>query len=137
MKSSKLLILLFSSLLTGGAAQAELIGVNPEKLQGMIEQGALVVDVRTEAEWDKTGIIPSSHKLMYYDENGNSNADQWLAQLRAMKSTENQAVVVVCHSGGRSASVGNFLDKDVGMSNIYHLEDGISGWINQGKAVDK
>ena len=137
MKLLKLLILLFSSLLTGMSAHAELIGVDPDKLQSMIDQGALVVDVRTQKEWDTTGVIPSSHKLMYYDENGNSSADQWLAELRGLRHTEDQAVVIVCHSGGRSASVGHFLDNEVGMSNVYHLENGISGWINQGKAVEK
>lgn len=133
----KFYILLFSSLLASSTALAELIGINPDQLQTMIDQGALVVDVRTPNEWDKTGIIPNSHKLMYYDEDGNSDAQKWLTQLRALKNSKDQPVVVVCHSGRRSAAVGQFLDNKVGMPNVYHLENGISGWINQGKKVDK
>ena len=133
----KLSLLFFCCLLISGLAFAELIGVNPDKLQEMADQGALVIDIRTENEWQTTGTIPSSQKLMFYDENGNSDADQWLAQLQKLKSSPDQPVIVVCHSGGRSSSVGKYLNTEIGMPNVYHLENGISGWIKQGKATDK
>lgn len=133
----KLSLLFFSCLLISGLAVAELEGVDPDKLQEMADRGALVVDIRTEKEWQSTGIISSSQKLMFYDEDGEYNADQWLAQLRKLKSSVDQPVIVVCHSGGRSSSVGKYLNNKIGMPNVYHLENGISGWIKQGKTTDK
>ncbi len=133
----KLSILFFSCLLISGLAFADLIGIDPDKLQEMADQGALIIDIRTEKEWQTTGTIPSSQKLMYYDEDGKYDTDEWLAHLRKLKSSPDQPVVVVCHSGGRSSSVGKYLSTSIGMPNVYHLENGISGWIKQGKATDE
>ena len=115
---------------------AEVIDVNPDQLEQMLrDQDALVIDVRTPGEWKETGTIPSSRTLMYFDEEGNSDSQQWLAQLNQIKKP-GQRVVLVCHSGGRSSKVAEFLDQEVGMAQVFNLEEGISAWIEHGKRTE-
>lgn len=112
---------------------AEVSDVNPDQLQRMIaEQNTLVIDVRTPEEWRTTGTIPSSRTMMFYDQDGDSDPQQWLEQLMKIK-IPGQRVVLVCHSGGRSAKVAEFLDQEAQISDVYNLEDGISSWIEKGK----
>lgn len=123
-------------LLYGGPAFAEVIGIGPDQVAEMVKnRNALVIDVRTPREWNETGTIPSSRTLMFFDENGEYDSQKWLAELRRIKKPD-QAVILVCRSGKRSSKVGDFLDRDVGLKNIYHLENGITEWIRQGKATE-
>lgn len=39
-------------------------------------------------------------------------------------------VVIHCKSGGRSGSVCNYLETELGYSNLYNLEGGIMAWKN-------
>jgi rhodanese-related sulfurtransferase len=123
-------------MMLGSPGFAEVIGVDPDNLEQLVrEQDALVIDVRTPAEWKETGTIPSSRMIMFYDENGEHDSKKWLDQLMQVKKPD-QKVILVCRSGGRSARVGEFLDREIGMKNIYHLENGITGWIEKGKGVE-
>lgn len=116
-------------------ALTEVVGVDPDQLEEMVaKQDALVIDVRTPQEWETTGIIPSSQKLMFFNEEGKSDSEKWLAKLNQLKKAD-QPVILVCHSGGRSSKVGHFLNDKIGMKNVYHLENGISGWKKEGKAT--
>lgn len=54
------------ALTCGNALAAELIGVTPDELQSLREQGALVVDIRTPEEWRATGLIPGSQRLTFF-----------------------------------------------------------------------
>ncbi len=119
--------------LSSGIVSSEVVGLDPDGLDKMTSQGAVVIDIRTPAEWENTGVIPASQPLMFYDEDGNSDSEKWLKQLTKLKNNPDQPVVLVCHSGGRSSKVGEFLDKQIGMKNIHHLEGGISGWKKAGK----
>ncbi|MDD5036793.1 MAG: rhodanese-like domain-containing protein [Methylococcaceae bacterium] len=112
-----------------GYCQAgELLGLTPDELQAMENQGALVVDVRTPQEWKSTGIIPGSHALTYFDANGGYDKEGWLKQLKPLMKSPDQALIMVCRSGHRSAMVGRMLSDEAGYSKVYHLEKGIRGW---------
>lgn len=127
------LLVLFSSLLTA----AELTDLNNAQLQAMqLNDDALVIDVRTAQEWRNTGIIPNSRKLEFFNKDGKYNAEQWLKSLNKLKSRPDQPVILVCRSGNRSGMVGNFLAKQQGMSNVYHLSSGIQSWIKAGNITE-
>jgi rhodanese-related sulfurtransferase len=109
--------------------------LNPEQLQSLQQtQNALVVDVRTAAEWQASGIIPNSQKLQGFDSNGKFDADKWLSDLQKLKSSAEQPVILVCRSGNRSSKIGDILAQH-GEKNIYHLSNGIQGWIQSGLPV--
>jgi len=125
-------------LLTACAAFAgELVNLTPGQLQAMQAQGALVVDVRTPEEWHKSGMIPGSRGLTYFDANGGYDREGWLNQLKPLRSSPDQPVILVCRSGHRSAEVGKMMVNDAGYAKVYQLEKGIKGWSAEGKPLDE
>ncbi len=134
----KLLLFFFSYLLTLCAYAAELGVITSDQLEVFQStNNALVIDIRTLQEWNKTGTIPSSSKIEYFDTEGNYNTRAWLAKLEQLKKSTDQPIVLVCRSGHRSETVGQQLTKQLGMENVYHLKGGIMSWINSGKELDK
>lgn len=124
------------SLLISTPVFADNLGqLNPEQLQSLQQnQNALVVDVRTPAEWQASGVIPNSQRLQGFDSNGKFDANQWLSDLQKLKSSADQPVILVCRSGSRSSKIGELLAQQ-GEKNIYHLSNGIQGWIQSGLPV--
>ncbi|MGR8931465.1 MAG: rhodanese-like domain-containing protein [Gammaproteobacteria bacterium] len=133
----KILTFTLFILLFGRVAMAnELQTVTPEQLLAMQQnQNALVVDVRTPAEWQASGIISDSRKLQSFDNDGNFDIGKWAAELEKLKSSPEQAVILVCRSGNRSAKVGELLTRQLGMKNVYHLEKGLQSWVQSGRSV--
>ncbi len=128
-----ILKLFFSSLLilcSFNLLATELGQLNPAQLENLQQQqNPLIIDVRTQKEWTQTGIIPNSHPLQFFDERGNFDKEKWLTELKKLQENSDQPVVLVCRSGNRSAKVGEFLTKKLGMKNIYHLSNGIQQWV--------
>lgn len=129
-----LLVTLFSCFVSaeelGNLSAEQLISLQKNK-------NALVIDIRTEKEWASTGTIPNSHKLQFFSSTGKYNAEKWLSELEQLKTSPDQAVILVCRSGSRSGMVGNMLSKQQNMKNIYHLSNGILPWIKAGNEVNK
>ncbi|MGZ4958047.1 MAG: rhodanese-like domain-containing protein [Methylomonas sp.] len=137
-----LILLLFTSALwaeapakSSGTTAIEPRTVTAEQLQALQQNDrALIVDIRTEPEWQATGIIPGSQKLQSFNGDGQFDEQKWLADLQKLKATPDQSVILVCRSGNRSRKVGEFLIQQ-GVPNVYHLNDGIQSWINSGHPV--
>lgn len=130
---------ILTSLLLSAAATlslaAELLSVTPEQLSEMQAAGALVVDVRTPEEWAKTGLIPGSKGLTFFDGNGKADPAGWLRQLEPLHRRPDQPVILVCRSGNRSATVGTMLAKEAGYPKVYHLDQGLKSWQMAGKPL--
>jgi len=133
----EILTLLLASLLFSQQLLADnLKAVTPEQLLDMQQnKNALVVDLRTEAEWQASGVIAESHKLQSFDNQGKFDQEKWLANLEKLKSSPDQPVILVCRSGNRSAKVGELLTQQRGINNVYHLENGLQSWIKSGHPV--
>ncbi len=116
---------------------AQFIGINPTTLQKKIDENVVVIDIRTPPEWIETGIVPSSKTLMFFDQNGNYDVDQWLQKFKSYVKDKNQSFVLVCRSGNRTGRVGNFLSKKLGYKNVFHLENGIKSWIREQRPTIK
>ena len=117
---------------------AELVDLSVEQVRSMQRTNdGLVIDIRTEKEWQDTGIIASSHPLMFFDNEGKYNTEKWLAHLTKLKSYPDQPVILVCRSGNRSSRVGRYLTQQLGMNNVYHLSGGIKAWLKSGQKLDK
>jgi rhodanese-related sulfurtransferase len=114
---------------------AELHGVNPDELQALQQQGALVVDIRTPEEWKATGIIAGSSTLMYFDKNGGYDREAWLGELKKLVSKPDQPIVLVCRSGNRSGTVGKELAGQAGVGTVYHLEKGLRQWVAESRTL--
>jgi len=131
-----LALLLTCLLLNHFTMAADLQSVNPDQLLEMQKNNhALVIDVRTAPEWQASGVISGSLKLQSFDGEGRFDAKKWVAELEKLKSSPDQAVILVCRSGNRSSKVGELLTQQLGMKNVYHLENGLQSWIKSGHPV--
>ncbi len=125
-------ILLLLSIFISPILSAEtLTNLNTAEVKSKISTGALVIDIRTPQEWQKTGLIPGSHPLSFFDNNGKSDPEKWVNTLQSLKTSADQEVILVCHSGGRSGRVGTYLSGQLNMPHISHLSTGISSWLRE------
>ena len=116
---------------------AGFFNLNPTQLQEKINQGVVVIDIRTPPEWKHLGVVPTSKLLMFFNEKGAYNVPAWMKQFNSLVKDKNQPFILVCRSGTRTATVGNFLNKKLGYKNVYHLEHGIKSWIKEKREVIK
>ena len=114
--------------------RAEIAHVDGATLQRLMQGGVPVVDVRTRAEWDKTGVIEGSHLLTFFDADGRYDVRAWMSKLVEIAGPE-QPVAILCHSGGRSKAVSRLLDKHFRYRRVYNVRDGIAKWIEDGRAT--
>ena len=116
---------------------AELTNLTTSDVNNKLTENALVIDIRTPQEWQSTGIIPGSHPVKFFDKNGKYDADQWLATVKQLQTSPDQEIILVCRSGGRSGRVGNLLTQKLNISNVSHLQNGISSWIREKRPTEK
>lgn len=81
--------------------------------------GAIVLDVRTEAEL-ASGVIQNAINIVY-DQDFESR----------LASLPNKPIFIYCASGKRSARAAQIL-RDKGYSPVYELENGLNHWIEAG-----
>jgi rhodanese-related sulfurtransferase len=115
-------------LLVGSIARADPGLASTSELEQLMDQGVPVVDVRTRGEWLNTGIIDGAHPLTFFDDAGNYDWKAWLAQLQEIARPD-EPVVLMCHSGVRSAIIAKALSDQAGYVNVYDYESGIVGWL--------
>lgn len=105
---------------TGGAAY-EVRFMTPSEMRA---DGALVVDVRTPGEWQDTGVIEGA-KLVTF-----SDPQSFLAQIRGVLKP-GQDLVLICHSGRRSAAAAEQLAGLI-PNRIISIDGGMSRVISSG-----
>ena len=133
----RLLTMSLLSMLLGPVEAGELLGITPDEVQALQSKGAVVVDVRTPEEWNKTGLIPGSKGLTYFDSVGGYDKEVWLKQLKSMVKSPDQPVILVCAGGKRSALVGKMLTTEAGYGKVYSLDKGVRGWSAESKPLVK
>ena len=104
------------------------------ELKSLMQQDVPIIDVRTMSEWKKTGVIEGSHLIMFHDERGRYNLNKWLQKV-AEVANKNEAVILICQTGGRSKQLAKYLTKAVGYENVYNVKRGIVSWIKQNNEV--
>lgn len=89
-----------------------------------------IIDIRTPAEWKETGIVKGSYTIMFFDEKGNFNVENFLRQLdMAVKKDEQFALI--CRVGSRTGMVSEFLSEKLGYK-VINLKGGIMKMIHGG-----
>ena len=95
--------------------------VSPQGLSALVnQQNARLIDLRDVAEF-KTGHISGSQNIPF------SRIDEHMEELK--KDLE-RPIVVICNIGHAAGAVGSKL-KAAGLTQVYRLEGGISGWKSQ------
>ena len=124
--------LLFSCLsLLALVARAEVVDIDNAELAKLLKSGVTVIDIRTQPEWEETGIVAGTKLLTFYDERGRADPDAWLERLNPL-AKPGDPVAVICRSGNRTRSVSQLLSQQAGYAKVYNLKNGIKGWTASG-----
>jgi phage shock protein E len=97
--------------------------VKPADVPDLLRDGAMLVDVREEIEWDEARIAGAIHRPM-------TDFATWWAEV-----PDDRTVVVYCRTGSRSGRVVEALVEQAGMDNLVNLEGGIVAWAEHGFEV--
>lgn len=112
-------------------ARSQIDNLSPDQVAQELEDGALLVDVRETSERAKASIPGSISAprgmLEFY-------ADPSLPYHKEEFDPERR-VILHCASGGRSALAAATL-KQMGYSNVAHLDGGINAWQESGKPTE-
>ena len=105
--------------------------VNSGELLEAQAKGAVIVDIRREDEWQKTGIIDGAETITAFTKAGRLHEDfqeKFLSVVPSLKVP----IVLYCRTGNRTTKLGNALVNQLGYSNLSHLRNGITGWFKAG-----
>ena len=127
---SKVLVICLLFLFASSSFARDVNDVGNQELKRLMQHGIAVIDVRTTSEWKKTGVLESSHLLMFYDEKGKYDMDAWLAEVTNV-ANKDEPVILICHSGNRSKKLANYLVKEIGYEAVYNVKQGIVSWIKE------
>ena len=121
--------------LIGKVSYADIITVDSLQVQKLSKSGISIVDIRTKDEWDKTGVIPQSILLTFFDSSGNYDFKKWYADLK--KTTPNyKSIIIICRSGRRSGLVANMINQKYNTI-VYDANNGMNSWIKSDLKVIK
>ena len=124
----KLLAMTLFFLLNSTQLFAGIYEVNNEKIKILLDSSVPLIDIRTEDEWNETGVINNSHLLTFFDKDGNYDFKKWMIEIGEI-ADENGPVIIMCRSGRRSRIVSNMIIKENSEYLIYHVTNGIKSWI--------
>jgi len=128
-------IIMILPFLIGKFSYADIITVDSFQVQKLSKSGVSIVDIRTKEEWDKTGVIPQSILLTFFDSSGNYDFKKWYADLK--KTTPNyKSIIIICRSGRRSGLVANMINQKYN-SIVYDANTGMNSWIKSDLKVIK
>lgn len=105
----------------------QLVDLQPRIVEKMINDNIVMIDIRREDEWLRTGLIKNVHTLTFFDEYGNHDIENWMKEFKKLVTNTNQTFVLVCAHARRTRSVGNFLIEE-GYKNTAHLFGGMALW---------
>jgi rhodanese-related sulfurtransferase len=105
-----------------------------DALKARLAAGATVIDIRRPDEWRKTGVIPGSHLLTFFDQKGQVNPE-FGTELKKLISGPADELVLICQTGQRSQMLSEYLAGQAGFTNVANVEKGIAGWLRTGGEV--
>ncbi len=122
-------------LLVGANARAEVTNITNAELAAMGPDDIVIIDVRRPDEWAKSGTIPGSHPIMFFDRKGQYDVAAWLAKVDALVDRD-QPIALICALGVRSSNIAGLLDKRLGFTQVHNVTGGMVPWVEQGRAVE-
>ena len=94
----KIILSIFSMFIFSSFLYADFKTISNEDLQTAISEGIPVIDIRRLDEWRDTGVIPSSHRLTFFDQNGKYDLSKWMNDFEKIVSNKDQKFILVCRS---------------------------------------
>jgi sulfur-carrier protein adenylyltransferase/sulfurtransferase len=106
--------------------KSEIDEVDPSEVKELLQEGAVIVDVR-EAEELASGLLPGAkHVPRSYLE----------TRIEGIVPDRSAHVILYCASGNRSAYGARTLEQDMGYEHVESMKGGIALWKDRGYEVD-
>ena len=105
--------------------------MSSEELLEAQSQGAVIIDIRREDEWRKTGIIEGAKTITAFTKTGRLHQD-FQQKFSSLVPSLKTPIVLYCRTGNRTTKLGNALVSQLGYSKLSHLSNGITGWTKNG-----
>ena len=125
------LILLLSIFLNLNVAQAQDIEIEVAQLKNLLDNNAVLVDIRREEEWKQTGVIFGSMLSTFFNKDGTANINVFLSDLRENVSAE-QTILLICRTGRRTKLAANFMLSNTEFKEVFSVTGGITEWKKRG-----
>lgn len=130
--------ILLAILLACTFSYADFKALDEKQLQDAIKNGVAVIDIRRPGEWKQFGVIPTSHKITFFDNQGNYDVSKWMNEFSKVVTSRTQPFILVCARANRTKAVGRMLSEQGGFKNVYELDGGImNGWLRKGLKTEK
>ncbi len=115
---------IFVCLIGSNAAWSQTV-LDATQTESMLQKDSSIqlVDVRTPAEWQQTGVIEGARRI-------NFNSPDFQAQVARLDKS--RPVIVYCASGGRSPRAAAMMVK-MGFKKVYDYTGGMNDWKAKGK----
>jgi len=119
--------LLLAIILCSFSVQAEVTHLQPD--QDWLENDITLIDIRTQGEWQETGLVAGAIPITFFDEQGQYDARAFLASLQEHVSRD-EPFAIICRTGNRTRAISAFLS-DQGYQ-VVNLRGGIYGLMAEG-----
>ncbi len=129
----KKIILIMVIAISSLFGQLEQVWVTPK----FIKQNSTlkIIDIRTPPEWRETGIVKGSYTIMFFNQQGGYNVEEFIRQLdKIVKKGEKFALI--CRTGSRTSVIAPFLSDKLGY-NVINLKGGVEKLMRDGVALEK
>ena len=124
---------LLSLLLMASALMAEVSNV--EVSTEFVEANKIkIIDIRTEGEWKKMGVIPTAHLLTFFDEGQTYEPKFFLKDLDEIVEKDEQ-FAIISNTASRTKLVSNYLGNKHNY-NVVNLIGGMEKLIEDGYKVE-
>lgn len=107
----------------------------------MANEGQVAVfDVRSEAEWRRTGVAKGARTVTIHQKDGDRGFVR--AMTRALGGDKSKPIALICARGNRSKRALAIL-QNAGFTNVYNIYEGMfgrgeaKGWIRNGLPVER
>jgi len=80
--------------------------------QEMLNSNLPIVDIRTAPEWKETGLLKNAIPIMFFNQQGKYNVNNFLKELNAKVDTS-KPFAIICHSGSRTSMIAPWLSKEL------------------------
>lgn len=88
--------------------------------------GTVLIDVRTEAEWEWVGRVPDSVLIQWNTWPGGQPNPQFMAQLRDAVPDQSASILFLCRSGARSHNAATAATR-AGYAHCFNILNGFEG----------
>ncbi len=106
-------------------AGVKTVNVTPD----IVQSGIKIIDIRTEQEWQQTGIVKDSVQITFFDARGNYDAQKFLDRLSSYVK-KGEEFALICRTGNRTTAVSDFLGKQG--YDVINLKGGVVNLTRQG-----